>query len=215
MKNYAKREVKEYQNIFRKLFFKLVTKVWYNIYFRVVYRLEVHGKHNIPKNNQFIVAPNHLSTLDPPLIGTVMPYCTSFMAKKELFEIPGLRLLLDYLGAFAVDREHLAPSTIKTAKAICKTDWILGLFPEGTRSIEGTITTINKGFATLAKATKCGILPVGIVGTVNGKFLPGSGKIIVKIGELIPYNDDLNTMIEMWIESIQKLTGFKYAGDTV
>lgn len=212
MKNYAKRDVKEYKNIFRKSFYLFVTKVLYNIYFRLVYRLEIHGKENIPKHNQFIVAPNHLSTLDPPLIGTVMPFCTSFMAKQELFKIPVLKTFLDYLGAFAVNREHLCPSTIKTAKAICKTDWILGLFPEGTRSIEGTISTINKGFATLAKATKCGILPVGIVGTNAKKYLPFSGKIIVKVGELIPYDDNLNKMIDMWIESIQNLTGFKYAG---
>lgn len=211
-KNYAKKEAKDYKNIARRMFYFLVTKVYYRAIFKVIYRLEIHGKENVPKNNQFIVAPNHLSTLDPPLIASVLPINTSFMAKKELFDIPIMKIVLDYLGAFAVDREHLSPSTIKTAKAICKTDWVLGLFPEGTRGVAGTISAINKGFATLAKATKCGILPIGITGTQKTKFIPFSGKVIVNIGELIPFNEDINVMVEQWIESIQKLTGYTYAG---
>ncbi len=206
-RSYSKREASEY-NIFRKIFLFLVTKVGYMIRFKLVYNLKVYGKENIPKDNNYIVTANHLSTLDPPLVAAVMPRPVCFMAKQELFEIKFLRWWLDWLGAFAVNREHLGASTIKTAKSIKQTDWVLGLFPQGTRCEPGEIGEITKGFASLAKVTKCGILPVGITGTNEVKRLPFSGHIVVRIGKIIPYNDDLDFMVAEWIKAIQELTGF-------
>jgi 1-acyl-sn-glycerol-3-phosphate acyltransferase len=180
------------------------------IRFKLVYRLEVHGLENIPEDNEYIVCPNHLSTLDPPLMVSVFPRSVAFMAKKELFDIKFLRWWIDWLGAFSVNRESLAPSTIKTVINIKKSNWVLGIFPQGTRGVPGEITGVSKGFAGLAKITKCAVLPVGIIGTDEVKRLPFSGKIIVNIGKPIPYNDNLDEMLELWADSIQKLTGFKY-----
>ena len=73
-----------------------------------------------------------------------------------------------------------------------------------------TISNITKGFASLAKSTKCGILPIGIVGTQEAKHLPFSGKIIIKIGEIIPYSENVDEMVEKWIQAIQELTGFEF-----
>lgn len=197
-------------NKWRWLFQFIITHICYMIRFKIVYRIEVHGKENIPKTNEFIVAANHLSTLDPPLMCAVMNRPVAYMAKKELFENPFMRWWLNWLGAFSVDREHLGVSTIKTVLTIKKTNWVLGIFPQGTRQEPGEISNITKGFASLAKSTKCGILPVGIVGTQEAKRIPCSGKIIVKIGEVIPYSDNVEEMVELWIKSIQELTGFKY-----
>lgn len=208
-RSYAKRDASEF-NFWRGLFYAIVTKVFYMIRLKVIYRLKVYGKGNIPKNNKFVVAANHLSTLDPPLVGAVMPRPVSFMAKQELFDIKFVRWWLDWLGAFAVNRDHLGASTIKTAKSVCQTDWLLGLFPQGTRCAPGIISNINKGFASIAKATKCGILPVGITGTEKATHIPFSGNIVVKIGELIPYNENVDEMVSQWIKAIEELTGFKY-----
>lgn len=208
-KNYAKRESKEF-NKWRKFWQFMVCKIVYMIWYKLVYRLEVHGKENIPKDNNYIVCGNHLSALDPPLLVAIMPRPVSFMAKKELFEKPLMRWWMDWLGAFAVNREKLGASTIKTAMTIKKTNWVLGLFPQGTRGEVGVIKNIEKGFTTLAKATKCGILPVGITGSQAKKKVPFTGKIIVNIGEIIPYSDDLQEMMESWGKAVEKLTGFKY-----
>ena len=200
----------EFYNRWRKMFLFLVTHIFYMIRFKLVYRLEVQGKENIPKDNSYIIAANHLSTLDPPLVCGVMNRGVAYMAKKELFENPFLRWWLDWLGAFAVDREKLGVSTIKTVMTIKKTGWVLGIFPQGTRQEPGEISNITKGFASLAKSTKCGILPIGITGTQEVKRFPFTGKIVVKIGKLIPYSDDVNTMVDQWGYAIQELTGFKY-----
>ncbi len=200
----------KFYNRWRRIFQFLVTHVFYMIRFKLVYRLEVQGRENIPENSDYIVAPNHLSTLDPPLVSAVLNRGVAYMAKKELFDNIFLRWWLNWLGAFAVDRENLGVSTIKTVISLKKTGWVLGIFPQGTRQEPGTISNITKGFASLAKTTKCGILPVGIIGTQDVKRLPFSGKIVVRIGKLIPYSDDVNDMVDKWGQSIQELTGYKY-----
>lgn len=208
-KNASSREQKFF-NYWRGLFQFIITHIFYMIRLKLIYRLEVYGKENIPKNNEYIVASNHLSTLDPPAIASIMPRAVAYMAKKELFENPFLCWWLNWLGAFAVDRGNLSVSTIRTVLTIRKTEWVFGIFPQGTRQQPGTISGITKGFASLAKTTKCGILPVGIIGTQEARYMPFSGKIIIKIGELIPYSDNVDEMVEKWTAAIQELTGFEY-----
>ena len=132
------------------------------------------------------------------------------MAKKELFENILLRWWLNWLGAFAVDRDKLGFSTVKTIMSIKQTGWVLGIFPQGTRQKAGIISDVTKGFATVAKKKKCGILPIGIVGTDKKAKIPFTGKIVVRIGKLIPYSDDVQGMVDAWGKSIQELTGFEY-----
>ena len=211
-KQYSTRKASQF-NIWRSLFQFLVCKIGYMIRLKLVYRLEVHGLENVPKDNKYIVCPNLLSTLDPPLMVAVMPRSVSFMAKKELFDIPFLRLWIDWLGAFAVNRESLGPSTVKTVQEIKDSNWVLGMFPQGTRGVPGEIKGVTKGFAGLAKLTKCDILPVGIIGTNEVKRWPFTGKIIVKIGKIIPYDKNTELVKDKWIEQIQELTGFKYVED--
>lgn len=211
-KQYSQRKASQF-NWWRTLWQFVVCKIIYFVYLKVVYRLEVHGLENVPKDNKYIVCPNHLSSIDPPMMASIMPRNIAFMAKKELFDIPFLRWWLDWLGAFAVDRENLSPSTIKTAEKIKESNWVLGIFPQGTRCEPGEIHDISKGFAGLARLTKCNILPVGIIGSHEFKKVPFSGKIIINIGKIIPYNKDLDAVKNEWIKQIQELTGFKYVPD--
>ena len=53
-------------------------------------------------------------------------------------------------------------------------------------------------------------MPVGIVGTQEAKHIPFTGKVIVKIGKPIPYDDNPDVVVQKWIDAIQELTGFKY-----
>ena len=211
-KNYAYREAREF-NRWRSLFQFLVCKIGYNIVLKLIYRLEVHGLENVPKDNDYIVCPNHLSTIDPPMMEIFMPRNIAFMAKKELFDIPFIRWWIDWLGAFAVDRGNLAPSTVKTVKQIKKSKWVFGIFPQGTRQAPGTIKNVGKGFAGLARMTQCNILPVGIIGTEEKRWIPFTGKIIIRIGKIIPYSEDLESVRVEWIKQIEELTGFKYIED--
>ena len=85
LKKQASREQKFF-NRWRRLFQFIITHIFYMIRLKLVYRMEVQGLENVPKDNAYIVAPNHLSTLDPPMIAAILPRPVAFMAKKELFK---------------------------------------------------------------------------------------------------------------------------------
>lgn len=211
-KKYTTRTAANY-NIWRTLFQLIICKIFYMIRMKVIYRLEVYGLENVPKDNDYIICANHLSTLDPPMLASIFPRRVSFMAKQELFDIPFICWWIDWLGTFAVNRENLDPSTIKTALEIKKSKWVLGIFPQGTRQKPGTIENVTKGFAGVARLMKCSVLPVGIVGTEKATHIPFSGKVIVRIGKPIPYEKDTDIVMKKWIDQIQELTGYKYVGE--
>lgn len=215
IKKYMTRTVQDF-NWQRRLWQWLVTKFWYGLSYKFIYRYEVYGRENIPDTNDYVVVGNHLSTLDPPLVCNVMKHPVAYMAKKELFYHPFLKVMLDWLGTFAVDRENVGLSTIKTAKSIRNTKhWVLGLFPQGTREKGNEIHHVTRGFLGLAKATKCNILPIGIIGTDKPTKIPFTGKIVVKIGKVIELTDNQDEMFDKWIKSIEDLTGFKYVPESV
>lgn len=210
MRKYTKRDAKEY-NKFRTFFQWLVANFIYGFYFKVMYKLEVQGRENVDKSKKYIVAANHLSAADPFLTIVATQKPTAYMAKEDLFHSNFLMtLFLDWLGAFAVNREKLDVSTIKTALAVKNSKWDLGLFPQGTRVLNGKIENISKGFAALAKTTKTDILPIAIIGADKKTKIPFGGKVILKIGKAIPVSNDINEMVDKWGQAISELTGFEY-----
>ena len=208
-KKYTHRKASFY-NIWRTIFQFIICKIFYMIRLKLVYNLKVEGLENIPKDNNYIVCANHLSTLDPPMLAGIFPNRISFMAKRELFDIPFICWWIDWMGTFAVNRESLEPSTIKTVMEIKKSKWkwVFGIFPQGTRGVPGTIKGVTKGFAGLARITKCAVLPVGITGTEQATHIPFSGHVTVKIGKPIPYDKNPDAVVQKWKEQIQELTGF-------
>ena len=209
MSTFSKRDVAVY-NKFRTFFQWFACNFCFGAYIKLMYDYEVVGKENIPDSDRFIVAANHISGRDPFLLPFALNLPIAFMAKEELFEKFFSRTLMDFCGAFAVRRDKVEVSTIKTALNIKNTKWMLGLFPQGTRDSSQKVEKITKGFASFAKATKTGILPVGIIGSDKKPQWPFCSKLTVKIGKLIPYSDDIEDMMTKWCESISELTGKEY-----
>lgn len=209
MSAFSKRDAKVY-NKFRTLFQWFACHCFFGTYIKLMYDYTVEGKENIPDEDRFIVAANHISGRDPFLLPFALDLPIAFMAKEELFEKFFSRTLMDYCGAFAVRRDKVEVSTIKTALNIKNTKWMLGLFPQGTRDSSQKVEKITKGFASFAKATKTGILPVAIIGSDEKPKWPFSSKLTVKIGKLIPYSDDIDDMMRSWCCVISELTGKEY-----
>lgn len=209
MSEYSKRETKEY-NTFRSVFQWITCQIFVGAFVKLMYKYKVEGKENLPKNERFIVAANHLANIDPFLVRFALNRHIAFMAKEQLFEQFFSKKLMDYCGAFAVNREKVEVSTIKTALNIKNTKWMLGLFPQGTRDTSDGIKKITKGFASFAKATKTGILPVAIIGSNEKPKLFKSNHLTVKIGKLIPYSNNLEEMMTQWCETLSELTGKQF-----
>jgi 1-acyl-sn-glycerol-3-phosphate acyltransferase len=179
-------------------------------FFKIFYKVEVHGRENIPNDRSIIVAANHISHFDPVILALATRKPTAYMAKQELFSVPVLSTIINILGAIAVNRKKLDVSTIKSAREVLKTKWFLGIFPEGTRILTGKIGKIQKGFGYLAKMTNSDILPLGIVGSDT---FPG--KLIVRIGKPIPAPDTAEEAMEKWGIAISELTGKPYEKEAV
>lgn len=134
------------------------------------------GQENIPLTGPLIVAPNHVSYLDPPAVacGTNRRQLR-FMAKEELFK-GFMGKLITSLGAFPVKRGEGDTESIRRAIAVLEAGEALLIFPEGTRSDGVTMGPINRGVAMLAKRTGAPVLPVGIIGTHIVKPRSGAGQ---------------------------------------
>ena len=134
--------------------------------------LEVVGKENIPKEG-VIIASNHISYLDPPILGSVTPRRCNFMARKGLFDVPVLGWMIKY-AAFPVDRDKPRASTIKEAVKKTRAGQIVVVFPEGTRSKTGELQEPKPGIGMVAAMSRAPIVPAYLTGT--DKALPSGAK---------------------------------------
>lgn len=157
------------------------------IYIRAFCRLKRTGQTNIPRDGGLIIASNHLAAADPFIMGTAVPRELSFMAKKELFDIPVEGWLIKRFNAFPVDRFGLDLAVIKKSLEILKSGMALVMFPEGTRSKDGKIQDGKIGVGMLARKAKVPIIPVYIENSKKAWFNFITGKrFIVRFGEKIP-----------------------------
>ena len=209
-RHYSKRSAREF-NFFRRCFQQLWIYLIGVPLFHIFYRIKIYGRENIPEGARFIVAANHISYLDPFIVSYAVKKPVAYMAKKELFEESWLQTLcMDWLGAFAVNREKLEVSTLKTVKEVYKSSWMLGIFPQGGIRKNKTIEKINKGFAVISQAAKWDILPVSITGCEKYNWIPFKGKMIVKIGKPVSYKLTQEEIIDEWGHQISEMCGYQF-----
>jgi 1-acyl-sn-glycerol-3-phosphate acyltransferase len=129
---------------------------------RIFFRLGVRGIENIPPKGPFILAGNHKSHLDPPLVTLANKRKLFFLTKKEnwLFAI-----ILRGINCIELDREGIDRAALKRAlKALHEGRGLL-IFPEGTRSLDGKMTSGKLGVALIAIATNVPVIPTFVEGT--------------------------------------------------
>lgn len=134
-------------------------------FFKLVFRSEVSGAENMPREGGVIMAANHMSNWDPLVAGTFSPRPVSFMAKQQLFDVPLLGPAITWLKAFPVKRGAGDLAAVKAALQVLKQGNCLGLFPEGTRSKDGTIQKPEAGIALIAAKAQVPVVPTAIIGT--------------------------------------------------
>jgi 1-acyl-sn-glycerol-3-phosphate acyltransferase len=172
------------------MFYKLVYTLLV-IIMKPLYRFEIIGKRNIPKTGPVIIAPNHMSYLDPIMVAFVAgPRPVNFMAKASLLKIPGFGRLIKALHTFPVKRGIADKGAIMQSLKILSGGEVLLIFPEGTRQRSGKLGPPFPGVSSIALKTGATIVPVGIIGTdkamPDGSKLPRFPKLKAVIGEPIP-----------------------------
>lgn len=139
-------------------------KNFVGIFFKLIYRPEVVGINNIPKNEALVICSNHKCILDPIFLAVYVDRQIHFMAKKELFKNKMVNKFFSKLGAFPVDRDGADIFAIKQALRVLKNDEVLGIFPEGTRVKEINLDNAKSGVAMIAHKANALILPCQIIG---------------------------------------------------
>ncbi len=186
-----------------------------NIVCRILYRHRLYGKENIPKGAA-IIAPNHVSHLDPAIVGAFWPGKVRFFARDTLFKgIMGW--LLPKLQVYPIQREGADIKTMRQILRYLDEGEKVVLFPEGTRSPNGTLQKPQAGVAMLAQRAGVPIIPVYVAGTFEimppGTKPKWSGCASTTIGKAIdpaayshlPKKEGQQAIMEEWTGAIQSL----------
>ena len=156
-----------------------------NIYLRG----HIHGAENVPMDGPLVVVSNHASDFDPPILSNCVRRPVAFMAKEELFRVPGLKQAIQLYGAYPVKRGAADRSAIRAAIECLSQGWAVGVFLQGTRTPDGRIPEPKLGAALIAAKGNAPLLPVNLWGThrifPKESPIPRPVPVTVRIGQPI------------------------------
>ena len=141
-----------------------ITKQFVLAYHRLG-KVRAFGLENFPKTGRVILAPNHVSHLDPPILSIYSPRRPHVIAKNELFANALTDKWFRGLGAFPIVRGKADRKAIRHAVSLLEAEEVVLIFPEGTRSKTGALGAAEIGLGMIAHATKSPILPMFVKGT--------------------------------------------------
>ena len=142
---------------------------------KAVFRYHAFGRENIIEDGPAIMAANHQSYLDPPLVGITCREELYFLARKTLFEKKLLGPLISRVNALPVDLSRGDLTAVRTIINLLKDGHRTVIFPEGTRSLDGNIQPARPGIGMIIAKTLVPVVPMRIFGSFQA--WPKGGKI--------------------------------------
>jgi 1-acyl-sn-glycerol-3-phosphate acyltransferase len=187
----------------------------------------INGLENIPKDKNFLVSANHSSYIDHLIVSSIIINYTGkaihYLAKKEHFQTPLQRRWHEYTGAIPTDRQAGGQKALKIAIKYLRKKKIIGVYPEGTRTLTGKLQRAKTGVARLALGARVPVLPIGLKGTFQilpkGKNIPRFKRAVVNIGKLMYFDEyygrendkkTLRLVTTKVMKEIAKLCGQRY-----
>lgn len=143
---------------------------WIRIIFAVWLRYRSRGLENIPAEGGGLVIVNHQSFLDPLLVGLPMSRPISYLARDNLFRVPFIGWVLRNTYVMPINRDAASTASIREGVNRLKHGFLVGIFPEGTRSEDDAVGEFKPGFLALLRRAKCPVYPVGVAG--GGEVMP-------------------------------------------
>ncbi|MCI0527339.1 MAG: 1-acyl-sn-glycerol-3-phosphate acyltransferase [Nitrospira sp.] len=137
---------------------------------RLFLRMKVVGIENVPRDGGAIIAANHMSYLDIPLLGCALRRRADFIGKSELFRNPIVGLIFRQLGGFPIKRGRIDRSALAETVRRLKAGRLVVFYPEGRRSEDGRLQRPKPGIGMVAVKAQVPIIPALIEGT--GQILP-------------------------------------------
>jgi 1-acyl-sn-glycerol-3-phosphate acyltransferase len=150
--------------------------------------VEISGLENIPAGRSCIFMSNHVSNLDPPVVLPLLPGRSSVLLKQELMSIPLLgraMRMAKFVPVARGSRRDAAQASVEAAAEALRSGLHILVYPEGTRSLDGRLSTFKKGPFFLAQETQAPIIPIALSGTQtmmhkgSNAIVPGLARIQV------------------------------------
>jgi len=153
---------------------------WIRVAFDMFFRGQVAGLENLPRTGAFLIAANHASHLDPPMVGSQVPRQMSFFARKTLWSSSLSSWWLDAVGTIPVDRDGGQDvGALKRVLRALADGRVMILFPEGTRSPDGRLQLPKPGVGFIVCKARVPVVPARIFGSFEafgkGMKLPRFG----------------------------------------
>lgn len=152
---------------FRYRLSRPVLKAVFRLIFHILGRVKVIGKENIPYGEPYVVAMNHISIYDPPLVGSFWPEMLEIIGAADVFEKPGQGQILKLYGVIPVHRGEYDRALLNRIISIIKAGHPLLIAPEGGRSHVKAMRRALPGIAYIIAGTSVPVVPVGLVGTTE------------------------------------------------
>lgn len=164
-----------------------LARTLFRLIFKVLGRWKVEGKENLPCSGGVILAPNHISYADPPLVSSATGRKAWFMAKSELFEIPILGPILPRVCTYPVKRGKPDREALRTTLELLAHGEVVTIFPEGARSPDGKLKEPELGIALVALHSGAPVVPMGLIDSdrllPRHSPIPRFAHVIVRIGK--------------------------------
>lgn len=138
--------------------------------FRLISKVNIIGMENIPRQGGYLIAANHVSLYDPPLVLAFWPTEPEAVGAVDIWQRPGQSLLVRMYGAIPVHRGEYDRHLMNTARAALLSGKSIMIMPEGTRSHAPGMRRAAPGVAYLIEKTDVPVVPVGVVGTTDDFF---------------------------------------------
>ncbi|MCF0248479.1 MAG: 1-acyl-sn-glycerol-3-phosphate acyltransferase [Synergistes sp.] len=173
-------------------FIYYITRVLVTVYFTLYHRLEVFGKEKIPGDRPVIVASNHASYLDPPVVGyAFFPNYLKFIALDRLFKFPPFGYYLRKMGSVSVSQQNKNSSAglLRLVMGFINDGYNVFICPEGNRTEDGKLQPLEGGVAILSLKTGTPVIPTYVSGTYRAlsrhMTFPRPCKLTVTFGDPI------------------------------
>lgn len=158
---------------------------------KTFFHYRVIGADNMIEEGPCIIAANHCSYFDPPLVGVACRRAIHYLARKSLLKVPILGPILPDLNVIPVDQKNADRSALLGAIRVIKNGGAVLIFPEGTRSTNGKLRAAQPGVGMIAAKTGAPVIPVRIFGSYEilprGATWPRAGTITVIIGRALEF----------------------------
>src|SRR3989304_6145971 len=188
----------------RRILYRIVIAC-ISILARLIFKIRGSGIENIPVSGGVIIAANHVSYLDIPLLGYSLNRPANFIGKKELFTIPVVGVILRLLGGIPIDREKTDRSAIREIMKKLNAGNVVVIYPEGTRSINGRLQAGKPGIGFIVRMSGRKVVPAAIAGTdkamPSGSWFIRPCPVTIRFGAPLDFSENLPKSEKQGVDS--------------